>query len=61
VTIPPNTTAQLPLTTIQQAAYFLDGVEIAKSKRAHATGEQQGEMTYVLPAGSYSFTIANVQ
>ncbi len=57
VTIPPNTTAQLPLTSSQQGAYSLDGVEIAKSKKARAMGETQGEVTYVLPAGSYSFTI----
>jgi alpha-L-rhamnosidase len=57
VKIPPNTTAQLPLTSSQVTAFSLDGVSIAKSKRVHTVGETRGEITYVLPPGSYSFSV----
>ncbi len=56
--IPPNTTAELPLTASQQTAFSLDGVPIASSKRVHATGETDGRRTYLLPAGTYSFSVA---
>ena len=57
VTIPPNTTAQLPLTSRQQGEYSLDGAAIAKSNKVHAMSEIDGGTTYLLPAGSYSFTV----
>jgi len=57
VKIPPNTTAQLPLTGDQLGAFSLDGVSIARNNRVHAVGETHGETTYVLPAGSYSFSV----
>jgi len=56
--IPPNATAELPLTTSQQASFSLDGAPIASSKRVHATGETGGRATYLLPAGTYSFSVA---
>jgi len=58
VTIPPNTTAQLPLNARQQSEYSLDGTAITKSSKIHAVGETSGQTIYLLPAGSYSFTIA---
>ncbi len=56
--IPPNTTAELPLTSSQQAAFSLDGAPISGSKRIHATGETDGHTTYLLPAGTYAFSVA---
>jgi alpha-L-rhamnosidase len=61
VTIPPNTTAQLPLNASQQSEYSLDGVAIAKSTKVHAAGESNGHTIYLLPAGSYSFRVAGGQ
>jgi alpha-L-rhamnosidase len=58
VTIPPNATAQLPLTSQQQSAFTLDGTSIARSAKVHAAGETDGRTTYILPAGTYSFTVA---
>jgi hypothetical protein len=57
VTIPPNTTAQLPLNARQQSEYSLDGVAIAKSTKVHAAGDTNGQAIYLLPAGTYSFTV----
>jgi len=57
VTIPPNTTAQLPLNARQQSEYSLDGAAIAKSSKIHAMGETDSQTIYLLPAGSYSFTV----
>ncbi|MBV8113186.1 MAG: hypothetical protein JO300_00475, partial [Silvibacterium sp.] len=61
VTIPPNTSAQLPLDSRQQTAFTLDGAPIAQSAKIHAAGEMQGRTVYVLPAGTYSFTVATEQ
>ncbi len=61
VTIPANTTAQMPLTSGQQRAFSLDGVPIAISRRLHADSSAQGETTYILPAGSYSFSATSAQ
>ena len=58
VTIPPNTSAQLPLNSKQQSTFSLDGVAIANSKLTHAPGGPDGKATYLLPAGNYSFTVA---
>ena len=57
VTIPPNTTAQLPSSTNQYNGFLLDGAPIARSSKVHAIGQKDGEAIYLLPAGSYSFTI----
>jgi alpha-L-rhamnosidase len=61
VTIPPNTTAHLPLNSTQQSAFSLDGVALAKSTKVHAIGETGGQTIFVLPAASYSFTVASSQ
>jgi len=57
VIIPPNTTAQLPLDSRQQSTFALDGTSIARSPKVHASGEMEGRTIYVLPAGTYSFTV----
>ena len=61
VTIPPNTTAQLPLDARQRSAFNLEGTPIAQSSKVHAGGEMEGRTVYVLPAGTYSFTITTGQ
>jgi alpha-L-rhamnosidase len=61
VTVPPNTTAQLPLNVTEQNKYSLNGVAIAKSDKVRAEGESDGKTIYLLPAGSYSFTVAGGQ
>jgi alpha-L-rhamnosidase len=58
VTVPPNATAQLPLDSRQQRAFTLDGKAIAQSAKVHAGGETEGRTIYVLPAGTYSFTVS---
>ena len=57
LTIPPNTTGELPLTTSQQSA-FSRGAPISGSKRVDATGEAEGRTTYLLPAVTYAFSVA---
>jgi len=57
VTIPPNTTAQLPLSSRQQGSYLLHEAPIGRSRKVHAIGQKDGGTTYLLPAGTYSFTI----
>ena len=54
VTIPPNTTAHLPLTASQQADYRLDGHPLADSKKLHAIDST----TYELSAGTYAFEVS---
>ncbi len=51
VTIPPNTTARLPLASTNASAFMLDGATIAQSPRIHAAGDG----VYELSAGSYNF------
>jgi alpha-L-rhamnosidase len=51
VTIPPNTTAHLPLSAAEAASLTLDGTALARSKKMHAAGNN----VYELPAGTYSF------
>ena len=58
VTVPPNTTAHLPLTASQQAQFTLDGEKLANNKKLHLDGSEGGQPTYELPAGTYSFQIS---
>jgi alpha-L-rhamnosidase len=53
LTIPPNTTAVLPLTSAEIYLMTLDGKPLEKSKKIHLT-----ENAYSLPAGVYSFEIS---
>ncbi len=54
VTIPPNTTGMLQLSTEEATSYKLDGIALRRSHKVHAMGEKM----YQLPAGSYLFTVA---
>jgi alpha-L-rhamnosidase len=51
ITIPPNTTAQLPVTSTNATAFTLDDVALGQSAKVHAAGEG----VYELAAGTYSF------
>ncbi len=57
VTIPPNTTAHLPLPASQQDRFTLDGEALAGSKKLHLLSSGEGSSTYELPAGTYSFRV----
>jgi alpha-L-rhamnosidase len=51
ITIPPNTTARLPIATTNAAAFTVDGTALAQSSKLQAVGDG----IYELPAGSYHF------
>jgi alpha-L-rhamnosidase len=51
VTIPPNTTALLPISKTNATAFTLDGAALDHSAKVHAMGDG----VYELAAGSYSF------
>ena len=53
VTIPPNSTAVLPLAAMKMYMMLLDGAPLANSRRVVS-----GENAYKLPAGTYSFKIS---
>jgi alpha-L-rhamnosidase len=57
VTVPANARAELPLNETAAAAWLLDGQPIAKSGRVHEKASTDGEITYELAAGTYSFTV----
>lgn len=57
VTVPPNTTAELPLPSSETENYRLDGSALAKSSLKTLAKNPAGNVTYVLPAGKYSFEI----
>jgi alpha-L-rhamnosidase len=51
ITIPPNTTARLPIANTNATAFTIDGAALAQSARVHATDNG----IYELAAGTYSF------
>lgn len=57
VAVPPNTTAELPLPSSETADYRLDDQALAKSSLKTLAKNSAGDMTYLLPAGKYSFKI----
>jgi alpha-L-rhamnosidase len=58
VSIPPNASAQVPLTSAQAAQFSVDGGPIAGSQ-LHTEQGPSGETIYRLSAGSYTFTVRN--
>jgi alpha-L-rhamnosidase len=59
VTIPPNATGQMPLSTDRARSFMLDGAPLKKSEHIHLT-KTDGEMqVYSLESGTYSFEILN--
>ncbi|HET6217568.1 MAG TPA: alpha-L-rhamnosidase C-terminal domain-containing protein, partial [Acidobacteriaceae bacterium] len=57
VTIPPNTTARMPLSAGQQDKFTLDGESLASNKKLRLVDNAEGRPTYELPAGTYSFRV----
>jgi alpha-L-rhamnosidase len=57
VTVPPNTTAHMPLPAGQEDRFTMDGEALANSKKLHLVSNAEGIATYELPAGSYSFRV----
>lgn len=51
VSIPPNTTARLPIASTNATSFTLDGTAISQASKVHAVGNS----IYELPAGSYNF------
>ena len=57
VTVPPNTTAHMPLPASQQDKFSLDGEALSNSKKLRLVSNTEGSATYELPAGTYSFRV----
>jgi hypothetical protein len=57
VTVPPNTTAHLPLTPSQRDKFTLDGEALSSSKKLRPLSSAEGSPSYELPAGTYSFQV----
>jgi alpha-L-rhamnosidase len=57
VTVPPNTTAHMPLPAGQQERFTIDGEAVANSKKLRLVSNVEGSSTYELPAGTYSFRV----
>jgi alpha-L-rhamnosidase len=57
VTVPPNATAHLPLSTSEQDKFTLDGKPLSSNKKLRLISTADGTGTYELPAGSYSFRV----
>jgi alpha-L-rhamnosidase len=51
VTIPPNSTAVLPVAASNASSFTIDGLPLSKSSKVHSDG---GDI-YTMPAGTYSF------
>jgi alpha-L-rhamnosidase len=58
VTIPPNTTAHLPLKRSEQNKFTLDGQRLAASKKVRLLSSADETSTWELPAGTYSFQVS---
>ncbi|AXC10873.1 Alfa-L-rhamnosidase [Acidisarcina polymorpha] len=57
VTIPPNTTAQLPLSADQASSFTLDGIGLDRSKKVKLLKTEGNTQTYEFAAGSYSLEV----
>ena len=58
VTIPPNTSAHLPLKASEQNKFTLDGQRLAASKKVRLLSSADETSTWELPAGTYSFQVS---
>jgi len=59
ITIPPNATGELPLSTSQASSFMIDGASLDKSNKIKTKKADDGKAVYVLVAGTYTFNIAN--
>ncbi len=58
VTIPPNTTAHLPLKASEQNKFTLDGQRLAANNKVRLLSSADETSTWELPAGTYSFEVS---
>jgi len=58
LTIPPNATGRLALTSAEQAAYRLDGTGLDGNSKIVSAGEATGKKIFDIPAGTYQFQVA---
>ena len=58
VTIPPNTTAHLPLKAGEQNKFTLDGQRLAANNKLRLLSSADETSTFELPAGTYSFQVS---
>jgi alpha-L-rhamnosidase len=58
VTIPPNATGRLSLTSGKASSYSIDGQSLTNSPKVKAVAADSGTEIYEIPAGTYSFEIA---
>jgi len=57
LTVPPNTTAELPLSAKQASQYSIDGKLLSQSSEMRSAGLGSEQNVYRLPAGTYSVTV----
>jgi len=57
LTIPPNATGRLALTSAEQAAYRLDGKALDGNSKIVSGGEAHGKKIFDVPAGTYQFQV----
>jgi len=57
LTIPPNSKGFLPLTPDQVGAFKLDDKPLSQSSRVHSASENNGQIAYEVPSGSYQFAV----
>ncbi len=58
LTIPPNATGRLALTSAEQAAYRLDAQTLARNSKILGGAEENGKKIFGVPAGTYQFEIS---
>lgn len=58
ITVPPNTTAHLPVPSSEKDKWTMEGQSLASTKQLHLLSETDGSLTYELAAGTSSFRIA---
>ena len=59
VTIPPNTTGNLPFSAIEGKGFILGGVILDRNKRIKTASAEDGSKFYELPAGTYLFNVTH--
>jgi alpha-L-rhamnosidase len=57
ITIPPNTSARLPVTPEEESRFTVQGTSLTKTFAIAKRGGEDDEVVYRIPAGSYSFVI----
>jgi alpha-L-rhamnosidase len=58
LTVPPNSTGQLPLAPEQKNAFKLDGKSLTESTKVHTLKNSSVQDVYEIPAGTYRFEVS---